>query len=177
MAENEEWRDIPGFEGYYQASSAGRIRSLDRVQEMDGRWGRFKRKKHGRIVRPHAGRHGYMLTALCRDSEKTKTSVHRVVCETFHGPCPSDAHQVAHIDGVRENNAPHNLRWVTQSENERDKVKHGTYHHGGQKLTAADVRTIKAHPDDCENALAERFGVSDATIRDIRAQRTWRWVR
>lgn len=113
----EEWRDVPGLEGIYQASTRGRIRSLPRVIEQMNRWGQLRpTKRPGTVLKPWNCNSGYLAVYLCADGEQVATSVHRVICATFHGT-PADRPEVNHIDGNKKNNAPVNLEWTTHAGN------------------------------------------------------------
>lgn len=124
---DEIWKDIPGWEGLYQASSLGRIKSLERRQPHRGGCAPARiQVRKARILRP--GRHpkGYLIVALCAThiGRPPKTyRAHRLICEAFHGPCP-EGHECAHNDGTRDNNAAANLRWATHAENIADKAIH-----------------------------------------------------
>jgi hypothetical protein len=103
---------------------------------------------------------------------------HRYMCELAHGPSPSSASHAAHTCGRGSNGciAPNHLQWKTPSQNEDDKVTHGTSNrgerHGMAKLTAADANIIAQdgrHP----KLLAKIFGCSETTIYDIRSGKSW----
>lgn len=176
----EIWKDIPGFEGWYQASSLGRVRSLDRTFPVVGRWGPMTRLVSGRIITPHQAPQGYLNVRLCKQGYQRKAGVHVLVCEAFHGLRPDDRRQVAHGDGDRANNRPENLRWATQRENEADKQAHGTIRRGEAspqaKLREADIPVIR-QADGSNNEIAARFGVSSSTIAEIRRGVSWSHVR
>lgn len=115
--EEEIWKDIEGFEGKYQISSIGRVKSIDRIlpHAIHGTW-----HIRERILKPHwngQGQSQYMCVHL--HSGKGKMSclrIHRMVAETFI-PNPDNLPQVNHIDGDKSNNAVSNLEWVTIQEN------------------------------------------------------------
>jgi hypothetical protein len=96
----------------YETSNAGRIRSLDGSIVVGGE----KRRVKGRILKATLDRYGYEYVNLGGGSRRT---VHSIVAEAFHGPKPSPLHQVNHKNGVRSDNRPENLEWVTVSENIR----------------------------------------------------------
>lgn len=104
----EIWKDIPGYEGLYQASSLGRIRSLDR---FDGRMHWIK----GRILCQTSNKLGYKRLSLFKEGKDKKVIVHRIIAATFLGNHPSL--DVNHIDGNPSNNAISNLEWCTRAEN------------------------------------------------------------
>lgn len=119
-----EWRAIPGWEGYYEVSSDGQIRSLDR---MTSRGQQIK----GRVRTLNILPNGYALIALSRGSNRTARTVHSLVAETFVGPRPAK-HDVCHRNGKRDDNRIENLYYGTRSQNNRDKVKHGTDHNASK---------------------------------------------
>lgn len=123
-ATQEQWRPVVGFEGLYEVSNCGRVRSLDRlVKSSLGR----KRKSAGRILKPWtSNRGGYLVLKLAKDSEKRKALVQVLVLEAFVGPRP-DGMVCCHNDGDATNNHLSNLRWDTYSANNHDLVKHGTH--------------------------------------------------
>ena len=107
--------------------------------------------------------------------------VHTVICELVHGPKPNAGFEVAHGCGVRSCCNPKHLRWATRSDNHSDKLKHGTHNRGERhsraKLTEADVREIRSLQGKMtQSALARRFGVSPATLREILIRKIWAWL-
>lgn len=115
----EEWKDIKGYEGLYQVSNLGRVKSLERtVTRKDGR----KRTIRERILKPTPDRGGYLLVSLSKGSGKSKVfKVHRLDCEAFHEN-PESKPCVNHIDENKINNAVSNLEWCTYEEN----INYGT---------------------------------------------------
>jgi hypothetical protein len=132
----------------------------------------------GRELRTFLDRDGYPRFNRYESGKWSQHSVHVVVCETFHGPRPAGA-QAAHTSGRKTDCRAVNLSWKTPAENEADKVEHDTRawgdRHGMHKLTEDEVRTIRASREQ-SITLARRHGVTTATIRAIRARRTWRHI-
>ena len=115
----EEWRDIPGWEGLYQASSEGQIRSLPRLTNRG-------RTIRGRVLSPGRGKGLYYNVALCRDGKPRSFKLHILVALAFHGERPGGM-DVMHLDNNPENNAADNLRYGTKSENCRYIVSSGRH--------------------------------------------------
>ena len=108
----EEWRDIAGYEGYYQASSMGRIRRLDReIVYPNG----SRRLVHGRILKQTFSSNYYKVS-LCKYGTIVKRNVHRLIAETFLEPVDGKDY-VDHINADTKDNRVENLRWVTMAEN------------------------------------------------------------
>lgn len=109
----EIWKWIPDFEGLYQVSTWGRIRSVDRwVIYKDG----SKRFYKGRILKPARDENGYLLVVLSRDGKRRNFRVHRLVAEAFI-PNPENKPEVNHLDENKENNYVSNLEWSTHKDN------------------------------------------------------------
>lgn len=117
----EEWRDIPGYEGKYQASSEGRVRSLPRYVRAVSKAGReYERFVEGCVLRPGLSRGYYVVNLLPGGN----VAVHLVVARAFFGPV-SEGLQVNHKNGVKANCSLTNLEIVTKSENQLHAVRFG----------------------------------------------------
>ena len=110
----EVWRPIPDYEGYYEASNMGRIRSVDRY--VKNYWGSTTFLK-SRIMVCYIAKTGYMQVKLSKNGVEKKPLVHRLVALTFL-PNPLQLPQVNHIDGDKTNNNVTNLEWCTGSDNQ-----------------------------------------------------------
>ncbi|MBF6326798.1 MULTISPECIES: NUMOD4 motif-containing HNH endonuclease [Nocardia] len=140
-----EWRDIPGFEGRYQASDAGLVRSL----------------AQGRILKPEIqSQDRHMRVALYGDHGRRRALVHRLVLETFVGPAPSDRPICRHLNGNPQDNRLANLQWSTHSQNAIDKVEHGVC------PMRSRTHCANGHPYDGDNLRWE--------VRNGRRHRTCR---
>lgn len=126
----ENWRSIFGYEGLYEVSDLGKVRSIDRVVVSSAGWSAFKK---GTILKPIDNRNGYKYVSLWKNGRVRREYIHRLVATTFLGDPPSPEYQVAHGDGIKDNNALLNLRWATPRENASDRVLHGTDRTGVQK--------------------------------------------
>lgn len=123
-----EWRDIPGYEGWYQVSANGQVRSLDRIVIHRFKDGRIRKANHRGCIlvgsRAHSG--GYPLVHLHRDGRRVGEVVHRLVLKAFVGPAPQAGMEGCHRDGDPMNNDISNLYWGTRKENVQDMARHGT---------------------------------------------------
>ena len=133
----------------------------------------------GRVLTPMPNWAGYLQISRYAEGKWYRPAVHIMVCETFHGPRPP-GHDAAHHDGNKSNCSAENVGWKTPTENEADKVTHGTRaegeRHGCAVLTADQVREIRASREPAR-VFAERFGVGMTAVKDARAGRTWTCVR
>ena len=127
----EIWADILGYEGLYQASNLGRIRSLNRmVKHSDGHLKRME----GTIIQPCISNTGYQRVCLSKDGKKKKFGVHRLVWEAFNGKIPNGL-VVNHINECKTDNRLENLNLMTPKEN----VNWGTGHERSAKAQSKHV--------------------------------------
>ena len=137
----ERWKPVTGYEGIYEVSNHGRVRSVDRtVTRSDGRVCRRK----GKILRTTPNQDGYPRANLSTQGKSQVRHVHALVAEAFIGPRP-DGVDVCHGDGDPANNRLDNLRYGTRSENMLDAVRHGTDHN------AAKTHCPRGHELSAEN--------------------------
>ena len=111
----EIWKDVRNYEGFYQISNKGNVKSVQRkVVYSDGRVFNYPEK----ILKPSPDTKGYLGVGLNRNGTAKPKRVHRLVAEAFLNK-PEGLMSVNHIDGVKTNNNLSNLEWVTYSENTR----------------------------------------------------------
>lgn len=109
---SEEWRDVEGWEGLYQVSDLGIVRSLDRrIRDYRG-----SHQIKGQVLKPDIVYNGYLRITLSKNGVPTNFRVSRLVAVTFI-PNPDNLPEVDHIDKNKVNNCTANLRWVTSQEN------------------------------------------------------------
>lgn len=169
----EIWKDIPGYEGLYQVSDQGRVRSLDRVVMCTGAVkGAYSSRKKGRLLRPGPSNFGHLSVVLGRRNTRM---VHDLVLRAFVGP-PPDKHECCHNNGNPADNRLENLRWGTRSENNVDAVKHGRR----GKLSSRQITEIKDRVKTCRHGeqtkMAKEFGVSVCTVNSIKFGRVYKHV-
>lgn len=135
----EIWKPVLGFEGLYEVSSCGRVRSLPRLVECVGPVkGRYLSRKPGTILRPGRMSGGHLSVVLGRDGGSR--TVHSLVLAAFCGPTPP-GQEIRHKDGNPANNKLSNLEYATRSRNGQDKKWHN-----GQK-------TYKLSPEEAREIL------------------------
>lgn len=115
----ERWKDIAGYEGVYEVSSLGRVKTVARVD----RRGRYIPER----IRTGVEVHGYLYCELWKDNRSKRFAVHRLVASAFI-PNPEGKRQVNHIDGNKKNNIATNLEWCTYSENALHAFKNNLVH-------------------------------------------------
>lgn len=167
----EEWRDIPGYEGKYQASSLGNIRSLDRRVNIFGGHTRLMR---GRVLKPAGQRKDPHLRVVLGHGAPG-SCVHTLVALTFLGPRP-EGQEVRHLDGNPLNNRVENLAYGTRTENILDVYRQGK---AWRTLTAEQVLEIRERLAAGEkgSTLAKEYGVGQGCISAIKHGRSYSWLK
>jgi len=173
----EEFRDIVGYEGYYQVSNFGNVKSLTRtIYKTDGTTQTFKDK----IKKSTYNTKGYLQTGLTKDTIYKTHKVHRLVAMVFlDNPC--DKSQINHIDGVKDNNNLTNLEWSTASENTIHAYSTGLLvqpvgsKHFASKLTEKQVIEIR-NTEGVHRIIAEKYGVTRNLITMIKNRKIWKHI-
>lgn len=111
---NEIWKQINGYEGLYEISNFGNVRSCERVVSHGK--GSSSRKLKSKLIRPWDDNHGYHSVSLSKNGKVKKYKVHRLVAEAFI-PNPEGKATVNHINEIRSDNRVSNLEWATYQEN------------------------------------------------------------
>jgi len=170
---SEIWKDIAGYEGYYQVSSFGRVKSLKRA----------KRRAKDKVLVQWDNKKGYLICNLhTPHTKKITPKVHRLVAQAFIQN-PENKPEVNHIDCNTKNNRVSNLEWVTSSENQKHAIKHNGRSYIGEncpahKLTEKQVleirsiKRVKKQPSYKE--IAKRYGVGYGSIAGIRQGISWK---
>lgn len=128
----EEWRPVPGYDGVYEVSNLGNVRS-------------WTHRKRGAVMKQAFGTHGY-LTVCVRgiDGRTRRSTVHTLVAAAFIGPRP-DGTETRHLDGNPTNNHALNLAYGTHAENQLDSVRHGSH------VNASKTYCPQGHPYSGDN--------------------------
>lgn len=195
--ESEIWKDVVGYEGFYQVSNNGCVQSIDR--KIATRRGGTKYLA-GRILKPFLNRTNStanLAVALSKDAVVKTKSVHVLVLEAFVGPRPNGMEGCHFPDPSHLNNRLDNLRWGTYEENRADMVLQGTAHLWGKEetkfnsestkgeknnkaiLTEGSVREIRRRYKTggvTHKQLAIEFGVCEASVQHLIKRTTWTHV-
>ena len=112
----EEWKEVVGFEGLYEVSNKGRVRSLDRKVPRLGKYGQPSHMVYkGKLIPMWITNQGYLRLTLNRDGKKSNHLVHRLVANAFI-PNTENKETVNHKNGIKSDNQLQNLEWATRSE-------------------------------------------------------------
>lgn len=177
--ENEViWKSVKGYEGIYEVSNSGYVRSLDHYPI--GRNGNGIQK--GRILKTSVSSKGYLQCSLSLEKKRFHTGVHRLVAIAFIEN-PNNLPQVNHKDGNKLNNNDWNLEWCTNSENQIHAVENGLIEHNyGQKHHMAKLTNVQAseirekfilNPTRTLQSVADEYNVSLQTIFKIKQNQTY----
>jgi len=173
----EIWKDVKGYDGLYQVSNLGRVKSLDRYVNSKGD---SQQLKKGKVLNMHLKKDGYIGIVLCNYGKQKNFRVHRLVAESFI-PNPENKAQVNHIDGIKTNNNFLNLEWATDSEN----IKHAFKNNLIPKASGSKnpmAKLTKEQVDDIRNnnmltpnkELSKKFNVSKTCIYRVKNNITWK---
>lgn len=174
---DEVWKDIKGYEGYYQISNFGNVRSLDRWIKDNG----TLVFKHGTLLNPVKQSVGYLQIALNIKGKIQKKYIHRLVMEAFN-PTDNPELEINHIDENKENNMITNLEWVTHKENINKISKYIVARENNQKQklerreawikyrdrNIPSKESLEQQLFECKNfvELGRRYGVTDNAVRN-----------
>lgn len=169
----EVWKPIPGYDGLYEVSNHGRIRSYKR--------GGTKVSDRPRLLNPSRHPHGYPTLTLSHNNIPDKRLIHRLVAKLFIGDSPTDKPFVCHKDDNPENNHIDNLYWGSQKDNKRDQERNGNTAKGERcgrsKLSKEDVLDIRnANNLGCftQQELADAFMTTQTNIYKIANRKSWK---
>lgn len=174
----EEWRPVVGYEGLYEVSNWGALRSLDRVKTNPIAGEHIVK---GKVLNPVKNQKGYLRFILWKDGKKFSAGVHRLVAAAFI-PNLHNYPEINHKDGLKDNNYLGNLEWCTTKENIKHSYVTGLRaldhaqgeKNGRSKLSSKQVKEIRNMGNTIRQIdLAELYGVSQLTISKILNRKLW----
>lgn len=179
-----EWRPVEGYEGYYEVSNCGKVRSIPRRVRVNNQNGIFTKSYPSKILKSYITTRGYELVKLCKKGVVKSYSVHRLVAKAF---C-SNTHEkpeVNHKDGDKLNNHASNLEWNTPSENQKHAFTEGLQKpqkgskNGMSRLDEIDILFLHHWRSKGYYAkeLAKLFGLSKNHAQDILGFRRWSYIK
>lgn len=182
---NEIWKDIPNFEGFYQASDMGRIRSLDRNIHKKVKEKIFDTSRSGRVFRlRYKKSRRYISIRLSKNGKTNSYALHRLIAITFISN-PDNFPQVNHINGIKSDNRAENLSWTNNSENVKHAISMGLNksvvgeNHGSSIFKNEDVleiRELYSTGNYSYREIAEKFKVKTGRIFEIIKRKTWKHI-
>ena len=139
----EIWKDIEDYEGLYQVSNLGRVKSLERYQQNHSKFQKIEEK----MKSIHTKSNGYQFVQLYKDNRMKNIYVHKLVAQAFI-PNIDNKPEVNHIDGNKLNNSVKNLEWVTSNENNKHKWRTGLqrFSEKQSKITKENNQKYKSRP-------------------------------
>jgi len=177
----EIWKDVVDYEGIYEVSNFGNIRSVDRVITYKNG---YKVSYEGKTKAQVKDKYGYNYVSLYKNQNNKQGMVHRLVAQAFI-PNIENKPQINHIDGNKGNNNVVNLEWATAQDNMTHASVNGLLEdvsgekHYKSKLTEENVQEIRERSGNGETyqSLADEFGVVKSTIGFIVNRETWKHVK
>ena len=172
----ETWKPVIGYEGLYEVSDLGRVRSVDRTVPNGGRG---EKRLSGKVLRLKKDRNGYMSVMLSRNGKQTRYRVHRLVAKAFV-PNANGYDEVNHKDETRANNMAANLEWCTRQYNNT----YGTLQERAHRLTSKPVKQIKdgrviaTYPSAMEAARktnGTQGGISGCCRGELKSSGGYQW--
>ena len=152
MQSTEKWLPVVGYEGDYEVSDLGRVRSLDR---FDARGHRIQGRMLSLVAQAASGPSSRRTVSLHRGGRQSTRLVHHLVLEAFVGDRP-DGTEACHWDGDPSNNELSNLRWDSHKANEADKFRHGTHVNANKTHCPRGHELLPPNLVSSESALGHR---------------------
>jgi hypothetical protein len=183
MQEKIIWKDVPGYEGYYQVNNLGQVKGLERLVPHHRPNGTIIAKIKERLLSPCIHK-GYASVHLTKNCIGKVEKVHKLVALAFIEN-PESKKYINHINGIKNDNRLENLEWVTPKENSRHAINNNLFipysfigtNNPKNKLKEEDIIYIRNNNKEYSlNELSEKYKVSANTISHIIRRKTWKHV-
>lgn len=135
----ERWKDIPGYEGLYKASSLGRIKALKKIRYF-GKYSSNKREYPEVIMKFRLAGNGYLMVTICKDGKMKAGTVHRIIAKVFKKN-PKNKKCINHKNRIKTDNRAVNLEWSTHKENTEHAIKELFYFSNGKPKKVINEKT------------------------------------
>ena len=158
--EYEKWLPITGYEGLYEVSNTGKIKSLGRYKSFGNRGSKVWMDE--KILIPRKDKYGYCIVQLCKNGKKKFAKVHRLVATAFVDN-PKSKPFVDHINTIKNDNRVENLRWVTSKENSNNPItlkRNRKLKHNKRKVICLETQKIY----NSIKEAGEIIGISESSI-------------
>ena len=175
----EQWKEVSGYEGYYEVSNLGRVRTIERI--VQGKLAPMRMKPI--YLKCGLNSNGYPAVEFCKNGKQKKYSVHRLVAEAFI-PKIEGKNLINHKNGIKTDNRVENLEWCTSQENIRHafdsglKVGVNGERHGQSKLTVTQVHELRSMIESglSQRKIAKHFGITQAAVSLINKGKNWNHI-
>ena len=168
----EVWAPVPGWEGYYEVSTHGRVRGVERTA-FNGR--SRDAGVQGRVLSVFLSQEGYPCAHLWKSGKRTLRKVHTLVLTAFVGPRP-DGMEACHENDVKADNRLENLRWDTKRANAADKRGNQRQPRKLSAEVVIEMRRLRKEEGLPFAEIAKRFGCSRAAAQKAISGKTYAWL-
>lgn len=152
----EIWKNIKNYEGLYQISNFGNVKSLHKIPNI--------------ILKTYKDKKGYLYVILSKNCKSKIARIHRLVAQTFISN-PQNKPQVNHIDGIKSNNIVPNLEWCTNSENQKHAFKLGLQNNHGNN----NSRCVKINQYDLQHKFIKQWNSIFDITNELHIDRSCIW--
>lgn len=187
-SEQEIWKDIPGYEGLYQASSLGKIKSILRKEKsLHPKTKKiFIRTRNEKFLRFSLDKDGYLKVRPCKNGKPKMFSVHKLILLTFK-PNLNNLPQINHINGIKTDNHINNLEWCDHSHNMKHSYANNLHKIANKQgenspvsiLTekqVLEIRRLWSFGEYNQKQLSEKFNTEQSNISRIVNNIYWKHI-
>lgn len=172
------WKPVKGYEDKYLISSIGIVKSLER--KVDGKVKGYSRINNARYLKPAFDGYGYLFVVLSDEGKHKVRKIHQLVSQSFIGDCPM-GFQINHKNGIKIDNRPENLEYVTPKENTSHSInklkhyRHGKYHWNAKLTTekVTEIRTLYKTGKYTQIQLAKIYSIHRGQLSKICSYKSW----